>query len=361
MDTTAVQTTTTAAVQKPAQSQSERFTNAVMKEFGSNAGALELTSFQRKLIQNYFIKLDGALKDAEIKRMAKREEKRDLLAYTWENINMPKLAVDVVAFSAVGLDPAQPNHINVIPYKNNNTNKYDVTFIMGYRGMQLKAMKYGFEIPDDVIVELVYTKDVFKSIKKSWNNRIENYEFQIVDDFDRGEVKGGFYYHAFHDSPEKNRLEVFTLKDIEKRKPKYAAAEFWGGEKDVWKNGEVVGKEKVEGWYEEMCYKTIFRAAYNDITIDSEKIDEHFVRMMQTENDTVSTKVQNEIAQNANKTELSFDDAVYVEDKQLPISISNTTESPLVDNTSAVVGESNPGALLNNQPANVQERKGPGF
>lgn len=315
---TAVQKQNTAVQTAPALSHSERFTNAVMKEFASTAGELQITSFQKKLIQNYFIKLDSSLKDAEVKRMAKSESKRELLAYSWENVNMPKLATDVVAFSAVGLDPAQPNHINLIPYKNNNTGKYDVTFIPGYRGIELKAMKYGFEIPDDVIVELVYTNDKFKSIKKSWNNRVENYEFEIVDDFDRGNVRGGFYYHAFHDAPEKNRLVVFTLHDIEKRKPKYASAEFWGGEKDVWESGKKVGTETIEGWYEEMCYKTIYRAAYNDITIDSEKIDEHFVRMMQLDNENVATRVQNEITQNANKKEMTFEDAEVVEPQQLP-------------------------------------------
>eukprot|EP01039_Chlorochromonas_danica_P016309 gene16309-19277_t len=140
-------------------SPSERFTNMVMKEFTNNAGSINITSFQKKLIQNYFIKLDAVLKEADRKRMAKKESNRDPISVTWDNLNMQKLAQDVISFSAVGLDPAQPNHINIIPYKNNGTSKYDITFIMGYRGIELKGKKYGLDIPDDVTVELVYEND----------------------------------------------------------------------------------------------------------------------------------------------------------------------------------------------------------
>src|SRR5690606_25150160 len=100
-------------------SPSERFTQAVMKEFPTGTGgAVELTSFQRKLIQNYFIKLDGVLREAEAKRMSKSEQYRDALEFNWNNVNMNKLALDVVAYSSIGLDPLQKNHISPIPYKN---------------------------------------------------------------------------------------------------------------------------------------------------------------------------------------------------------------------------------------------------
>jgi recombination protein RecT len=189
-----------------------------------------------------------------------KKKDRDPLPVTWENVNMESLARSVVAYARIGLDPAQKNHINMIPYKNNTTGKYDIGFIEGYRGIELKAMKYGLDVPDAVIVELVYTNDKFKPIKKSLNNPYESYEFEIVDAFDRGEIKGGFYYHIYSKYPEKNKLVIMTLKDIEKRKPKYASSEFWGGEKDVWKDGKKVGTEQVEGWFEKMCYKTIYRA-----------------------------------------------------------------------------------------------------
>ena len=316
-------------VGSPQISQADRFTQAVMKEFVNNAGDISVTNFQKKLIQNYFIKLDMILKENEQKRLAKRDA--DPLEFIWKNVNMQQLALDVVSYSSVGLDPLQDNHINLIPYKNSKTQQFDIGFIIGYEGLKIKAFKYGFEVPDDVIVELVYSNDVFKSHKKNKDNRVESYDFDIVDDFDRGEVKGGFYYHVFHERPEKNRLKVMTMRDIEKRKPKYASAEFWGGDKDKWVNGQKQGKEKVEGWFEEMCEKTIKRAAYNSITIDSEKIDDHLVKIMQLENNADSGKdlaleeVNRDINTNANRKTLSFYDAEVVESKQLdPASVKAT-------------------------------------
>lgn len=297
------------------QSPSERFTNAVIKQFSSDNGQVQLTSFQKKLCQNYFIKIDQTLKDNEKKRLAKSEQYREALAFIWENVNMNKLAVDVIAYSSVEMDPTQPNHINMIPYKNTANNKYDMGFIIGYNGMEIKAKKYGLDVPDSVVVELVYSTDKFKQIKKDLNNKIESYTFETTNDFDRGEVVGGFWFHGFNENPEKNKIKVFSLKDIEKRKPKYASAEFWGGEKDVWKEGKKVGTERIDGWFEEMAYKTISRSAYNAITIDSKKIDDNYLAIIEKENDMKDSIVQNEITAGANKESLDFEDAEVVEDE----------------------------------------------
>ena len=316
---------------KVAPSQSERFTNAVIKEFSSNNGAVTITPFQKKLCQNYFIKIDQTLKDAEKKRLAKSEEYRDSLALTWENVNMAKLAVDVIAFSSVELDPTQPNHINMIPYKNTANQKYDMGFVIGYRGMELKAKKYGLDVPNDVVVELVYSNDKFKQHKKDRNNPIESYEFEIINDFDRGDVIGGFWYHEFKDAPDKNKIKVFSLKDIEKRKPAYASAEFWGGEKDKWEKGadgknKKVGKEKIEGWFEEMALKTISRHAYNAITIDSKKIDDNYLAIIRKDTEMKDAIVQNEVIANANKSSLDFEEAEVVEEEVLQITAEASTE-----------------------------------
>lgn len=309
-----------------AASPSERFTNAVIKEFSSNNGQVSITPFQKKLCQNYFIKIDQTLKDAEKKRIAKSDEYRDSLALVWENVNMAKLAVDVIAFSSVELDPTQPNHINMIPYKNTANNKYDMGFIIGYRGMELKAKKYGLEVPSDVVVELVYSNDKFKQFKKDRGNAVESYEFEVTDNFNRGEVVGGFWYHEFADYPEKNKLKVFSLKDIEKRKPAYASAEFWGGEKDKWVSGKKVGKEKIEGWFEEMALKTISRHAYNAITIDSKKIDDNYLSIIQKETEMKDSIIQNEVIANANKSSLDFEDAEVVDEEVLQIETHETIE-----------------------------------
>lgn len=289
------------AVAKQEPTPSERFMKKVVSEFGSNVGEVALTNFQKRLAQNYFIALDSVLKTTEEKRIKKKETYRDPLPVTWANINMEKLARDVVSYARVGFDPAQPNHINLIPFKNNNTNKYDIGFIEGYRGIELKAVKYGLDVPDHTVVELVYSTDKFKAIKRDFRNESEGYEYEVTNPFARGEIIGGFYYHSYSQNPKKNRLVIMTKSDIEKRKPDKASPEFWGGEKDKWEGGKKVGTEKVEGWYEKMAWKTVYRAAYNDITIDSQKIDDDYLRLKQMETDYAEAEINREIAENANR------------------------------------------------------------
>ena len=54
-----------------------------------------------------------------------------------------------------------------------------------------------------------------------------------MNSFDRGKIVGGFGYIEFEDAT-KNKLIIMTLKDIEKRKTRHAAAEFWGGTTKEW-------------------------------------------------------------------------------------------------------------------------------
>ncbi len=318
-------------------SASERFTNMVIKQFSDTAGELKLTNFQKKLSQNYFIKLDQVLKAAEQRRLAKKEAYREKLSFEWKNVNMQKLAIDVVAYAGVGLDPTQANHINLIPYKGSASNQYDVGFIVGYKGKEIRARKYGLEVPDDIVVELVYSKDVFIQFKKDINNRVENYQFEVKDNFDRGTLVGGFYYHIFHNKPEKNKLRVFSKADIDKRKPDNASVEFWGGEKDKWEWSDEkqknlkVGKEQVEGWYDEMAYKTIYSAAWNGVTIDSQKIDDAYVAVMQREREPIDARILKEIKENGNQGEaIGFEEEKTVQEPTAPdsnpVSMEESTE-----------------------------------
>jgi recombination protein RecT len=134
-----------------------------------------------------------------------------------------------VAAVKLGLDPLQPNHINLIPYANKTTQVYDIGMILGYKGLEIKAHKYGLDVPDSTTIELIYSTDKFRPIKKDARTAIESYEFEITNAFERGTVIGGFYYHSYNDNPSKNKLVILSLKDIEKRKPKTASVEFWGG------------------------------------------------------------------------------------------------------------------------------------
>lgn len=285
---------------------SERFTNTVLKEFGSNvAGALQVTDYQRQLIQGYFIAIDRALKIAEEGRIRKNENNKDHkydnnVPITWGNVNLNDLALDVVHYARMGLDMMQDNHLSPIPYKNNKTQKYDITLMPGYNGIQYIAEKYAVETPVAVTTELVYKTDAFKPIKKNINNKVESYEFEITSPFDRGEVVGGFGYIEYED-PVKNKLIIMTKMDIEKRKPAYASAEFWGGTSKVWENGKQVEKE-TDGWYEEMCLKTLKREVYSakHIPRDPKKIDDAYQYMKMREARYAEIEAQNEIDQNAN-------------------------------------------------------------
>lgn len=66
-----------------------------------------------------------------------------------------------------------------------------------------------------------------------------------------------------------------TLKDILKRKPEKASGEFWGGKKTAWEKGQKVEVE-TEGWFEEMCLKTVKREVYSakNMPRDPKKIDD---------------------------------------------------------------------------------------
>ena len=301
---------------------SERFSNMVIQEFTGNVGSVALTAFQKRLIQNYFISTDMALKTAEERRLKKSEQYRDLVPITWANVNMESLALNVVACAKIGFDPALPNHINMVPYKNNNTNKYDVDFIEGYRGIELKAKKYGYDMPDYVIVKLVYKNEKFTPVYKDKDNSVESYLHKPADDpFNPGDIVGGYYYHAFKELPEKNKLMFYNLHEIEKRKPQYASVEFWGGEKTIYKDGKKNGTEKVEGWFAEMCWKTLYRLAHNAITIDSEKIDENLMRIIENEALLESNRDPNHlenvrgnaIAEKGNVQNLSIQDTNFEE------------------------------------------------
>jgi recombination protein RecT len=300
---------------KPQLSMSQRFTEMVVKE-ATSTGGVALTNFQKRLAQNYFVACDAMLRTAEEKRMKKSQDKRDPVALTWQNVNTELLARSVIAAARVGLDPAQKNHINLIPYKNGSTQKYDINFMEGYRGMELKAEKYGLDIPDAVTIEIVYSTDKFTPIKKDKDHPSETYLFEITNVFQRGEIIGGFYYYQFKADPTKNKLMIYTLADIEKRKPEYASAEFWGGEKTVWKDGKPTKeKQKIEGWFAEMVSKTLCRAAYGNITIDSQKIDDDYLVLQQVEKERLSPEedMHEEITQGANKEVIDISHEVVKE------------------------------------------------
>ncbi len=331
----------------------ERFTAKVMKEFGSTVGEIQVTDYQRQLVQGYFIAIDRALKSAEEERLRKNEKNKDHEKYdnnlpvTWGNVNLNDLALDVVHYARMGLDMMQENHLFPIPYKNNKTGKYDMTLMPGYNGIQYIAEKYAVEPPLAVTVELVYSTDTFRPIKKSAENRVENYEFAINNAFDRGEIIGGFGYIEFAD-PVKNKLVIMTKKDIEKRKPKYASANFWGGKQKVWDNGKQVDQE-TDGWYEEMCLKTIKREIYSakHIPRDPKKIDDNYQYMKMREARIAELEAQDIIDANANGM------VIDVTPTALPEPVTPASGVPISGNPSEPAASPRPTAET--APAAIQD------
>lgn len=314
---------------------SERFTGMVMKEFQGNIGNLNLNEYQKQLIRGYFIGIDNALKKAEEGRVNKnswkstKEEDKNNLPVTWQNVNMNDLAISVVHHAKLGLDMQIPNHLNAIPYKNNKTNKYDIGFLKGYKGLEYIATQLSLYPIKSIVIELVHSNDTFEIINV---DNITKYNFTIKNPFDRGEIIGGFGYIQYVDES-RNKIIALSKKDIDKRKPTYAAAEFWGGEKDKWENGKKAGKEKVEGWYEEMARKTVARATYNVVAIDPKKVNESYAYVVEKDENTyeniIEAQVTEEIEKNANKEliDISPEEDVKVENVSQPVSEETEKET----------------------------------
>lgn len=284
---------------------SARFTNNVVRLYGNTAGKVELSEHQKQLVQGYFVAIDRALAAAEEERVRRNAANKDPkynndIPVIWQNVNMEQLALDAVYYSRMGLDMMTENHLFPIPYKNNKRGNYDMTLMLGYNGIQYIAEKYALDKPTAVTVELVYSTDTFVPIKKTAGNKVENYEFVINNPFERGEIIGGFGYIEFAD-PTKNKLVIMTKAAIEKRKPKYASANFWGGKIKVWENGRQV-EQQTDGWYEEMCLKTVKREVYSAkyIPRDPSKVDDSYRHLKISEARNAEIEAEAEIAENGN-------------------------------------------------------------
>lgn len=294
-------------VVKEEQSMSERFAIAVNKEFGKSSGKVQITEFQRQLAQNYFIAIDRTLQATEAERIRKNDKNTNhnydnKIPCTWANVNLEDLSRDVMYYSKLGLDMLADNQLFAMPYRNSKTGKYDLGFIKGYNGIKMIAEKYALTPPKAVTIEVVYSTDTFKPIKKGRDNPFETYVFEVNNPFERGEIVGGFGYVEYQDEA-RNTLFFLNMKEIEKRKPKYAPVEFWGGTKEDYKTKQSV---EVEGWKDEMVYKTMIRHTYNKIQLDPAKVDEAYRHIQDRERDFKDLELANEIAENANKETINI-------------------------------------------------------
>ncbi|MFA5378492.1 MAG: recombinase RecT [Dehalococcoidia bacterium] len=309
--TTQTKTTKPAAkpetsVSKTQPSASERFTGMVMAEYQNvvGAGFKGFSDRERRLIGNYFIAIDQALAAAEQRRGEKNN-----LQYSWQTINLPALAKDLAHYARIGLDMSSKNHLFAIPYKDTKNNRYTMTLMPGYEGIRYQALKYALIPPVSITVECLYDADTFKVFKKDRNNAVESYEFVVNDPFKRGKLVGVFGYLEFEQET-MNKLLVFTTADVMKRKPKYASAEFWGGQSTAWENGKKV-EVMIEGWTSEMYEKTMIRALCGDkyIPRDPEKIDASYTFVRAREEQFAEEAIEAEVLENGNGEELTLPEA----------------------------------------------------
>ena len=308
------ETTTLPPAEATTMTASTRFTEMIIKQYGSAIGAYRFTEREHQLIKGYFIAIDEALRAAEAERIRKNANNKNHdydnnLAYSWNTIDLPQLALDLAHYARMGLDMQQDNHLFPIPYKDNKAERYTITLMEGYNGIRYQAEKYATTPPRNVVVEVVFSNDKFIPIKKGKDNPGDTYTFEVPSPFDRGKAVGAFGYIEYDDAS-KNVLVVMSRADIEKRKPRYASAEFWGGTKKVWENGRQV-ETQIEGWEPEMFAKTMKREIYSakHIPRDPMKIDDTYHYIKQRESQYAQLAAENEAVQHANTIDLTFDDA----------------------------------------------------
>lgn len=263
---------------KTVATQSERFLANVEQQFAAEAGApMAFTDYEKTLAQHLFLKVDNVLKDFEKKR---QEDGKDRVTpYTWQNINMRKMALDSVHRVKLGLDALIPNHIHPVPYFNKREGKYDLDLRVGYLGKAYYRIQSSVDVPVDVVYELVYSTDTFKPIKKSFSNQVESYEFEINNPFDRGDIIGGFGYIVYEDE-RKNTLVMVSETDFEKSRKAAQSDKFWS-------------KHPVE-----MRYKTLIHRVTDKLAVDPKKVNA--ASYAYVEGQEGESEARREINENAN-------------------------------------------------------------
>ncbi len=243
--------TKTTEIAKREMTPSERFAASIERQFSGEVGQISMTEFDRTLAQHAFIRIDAAMIEAEKNRQYNSKSDPEII---WKNMNMRKLAIDVVNRIQLGLDALIPGQIYPIFYLNRKTGQYDVDLRVGYKGELYYVRRASIREIQDIRVELVYDTDKFTVYKKGVANKVEGYDLEITQPFDRGELMGGFVYIEYKDGIG-NELVVMSRKDIEKIRNTAKSGKFWSD------------------WFDEMAYKTLIHKAMRKIVIDPQKIN----------------------------------------------------------------------------------------
>lgn len=232
---------------------STRFLAEVERQFGAQLGEeLSFTAHERKLAQHLYVKVDAALKAMDEARVKRGQSNKK--PFTWQNVNLTKLAIDAVHRVSLGLDALIPNHIHPVAYWNGKLNKYDLDLRVGYVGQDYCRRRLAVVQPVDITYELVYETDTFRALPRSHDREVESYEFEINQPFARGEVVGGFGYIVYEDA-RMNRLVLVTPRDFERARKAAQTSDFWD-KNDL-----------------EMLYKTVVHRVTSKVPLDPEKVN----------------------------------------------------------------------------------------
>jgi recombination protein RecT len=221
---------------------SERFAMDVLRKFGASPISVDVPERQKQLIQGYFLAI----------RKVCATQKIPLDALIFDS----SLAEDLLNCARLGLDMREDAHLYPVPYRDNNSGRYTITLIRGYNGIKYIAQKYALDPPVNVTCELIYETDQFRVVKKSGNNAVEEYGWEITNPFARGDIVGGFGYIEYSDK-RKNKIVLMSKAEMDKRRKTAKSDKFW------------------EPWTKEMYDKTLIRHVYSakHIQRDPLKVD----------------------------------------------------------------------------------------
>lgn len=281
----------------------ERFTAMVIRQYAADVGQVDMSEYERTLLQHCFIKCDMAFAEARSK------QKEDQLPIEWANVNMTKLAIDSAHRIKLGIDGLVPGHLYPIAYYNKATGRYDIDLRIGYKGEIYYVRNASLRPVHDIRVELVYSNDEFIVYKKGATCKIEGYDLNIKNPFDRGDVVGGFAYIEYEDEKD-NLLLVMSKAKFDDRRAKSGSDKFWGP------------------YYEEMCFKTLVHAAAKKITIDPRKVNMDSLNAVEIDEETV---LRDDDQPLGNGAELVLDPEDVIKGKPQTPALPQETASAVID------------------------------
>lgn len=297
-------------------SPSLRFSQMVERQYLSEVGGLDMTDHERQLLQHLFIKCDSAFIEANSKLG------NDQLPIIWNNINLTKLAIDAVHRIRLGLDALIPGHVYPIAYYNKDTKRYDVDLRIGYKGEAYYIRRASLRPIKDIRVELVFSTDEFIVYKKGLSSKVEGYDFNVKQPFDRGDLVGGFAYLEYEDESE-NVLLVLSKNAFEKYRSIAKSNTFWNQ------------------WYEEMCYKTLVHHIAGKVTIDPTKISTQAMAAVQVDVERPEPVALPQ--QNAIVLDLDPDALATHEPEATPLEVAGEIDEPVpVDDAEETAADAKP-------------------